>query len=668
MGEESDIQKKSEHEKVQSNRDELLHYWANEIQRALKRSSKWFKRAADVVDTYRGIYEDNAEVFNILWSNTEVLKALVYNSPPKPEVERKFLEDDPFGMTMAIVMERSIESCMDYEGREFHKVAKKIRDDFLLPGRGVGKVVYDADFETIKSMKDDVNEKGEKITVEVEEEIKTSEMVWTDYVYWRDFLHSYGRQWDEVWWVAFASNYTREACVEEFGEEIGRAIPLCGEIFDKENFYNSEGEFDYGLALQMKEHYARIWEIWDKSTRQVLIIAEGYDKIIDKYDDPYELEEFFPTPEPVCSITTTGSLIPVPEYTMYQYQANELNVITRRITNLTDALKARGVCDADIKALVRLFDGEENTIIPDEEFSKLVAAGGTKGAIEWAPIETIAQVIAILEPRRRETLDIIYEITGISDIMRGSSEQYETATAVNKKVKHGSIRVHDRQEKLANYYRDLLRIMGNVAAELFDPETFIMLSGVQNDENSQGGMDKIFQLLRDGEMRNYIIDIQTDSTIALTDFDRKEELSEFFTAISALMKDMIPAVENGTIPQEVARQFLLYAARRYEVGRDLYDAIEMIGQEGEKGPSPEDQQANKENELAQQALQIEQQKLALEEKKMMLDFQIDQAKLQIEVAKLMNDRQMNDADNQVRLAAEMIKQKTVEINARGGAN
>lgn len=659
----------SDHQEAQSNEDTLLRYWGNEVQRSIRRQSPWIIRGADVVDIYRGIFDDNNEVFNILWANTEVLKPTIYNHEPEPEVERTFLEADEIGETMAIVMERTLKQCMRTPGRSFHEAMKKTRDDMLLPGRGVMKACYDAEFED-EIIEAEYDEFGTETKAEEIKEKKVSEECFGEYVYWKDFTHSFGRMWEEVWWVAFAKNYNREQLIEEFGESLGKKIPLNGSIYDNESYYDEEGNFDYSMAGGTKEQFARVWEIWDKSTSQVIVIAEGYDDIIDKYDDPYNLPEFFPTPEPLYSIKTTGSLTPIPEYTMYQYQAEELNTITRRITRLTEGLKARGIADAEIKSLTRIFEGEDNEVIGDEEYSKLMASGGISQAISWIPIDVIANVLATLEKRRMATLELIYELTGISDIMRGSSEQYESATAVKKKGQYGSVRVRERQKSIQKYAQEMLNLMGSIVAELFDPETLIIMSGVENREDLMGGMEQVFQALQNQKMRDYTINIQTDSTIMATDFERKEELHEFFSSLSALMQQLIPGVQQGVIPMEVAKQFLLYAARRFEVGRDLVNSIDMIGQQpqepqgGEEG-GEEDKTGEAMIQVAQIQAQTEQMKVEQKQQEAEMDFQIKQAELQLKAAEMSQEAGNADADRQLKVAIELINLEIVKENRKG---
>ena len=668
-----DIDSTTEHEEAQRNSRERNSFWQKEITRALRDNTSWWERGENVVSTYRGVFDDHNERFNILWANTEVLKPAVYSHIPVPEVQRRYLENDPVGEAMAIVMERCISFCLETPGHEFDIAAEGVRDDMLLPGRGVMRVFYDAKFED----KEEANlitdpESGEIIQEEsVTVSEKVSEEAYVRYVYWKDFLHSPGDQWREVWWVAFATNMTRSDLVEEFGER-GRIVPLCGRVYDKTDMYNESGDFKYDYTMggeSKSEGYARVWEIWDSRERKVIVIAEGYDKILDEFDDPYELDGFFPTPQPLYAIKTTGSLTPVPEYTQYQYQAEELNILTRRISRLTDGLKARGIGDADIHSLRRLFDGEDNEIILDEEFSKLMQAGGVANAISWAPIKEIADVLSVLQPRRRETLNLIYELTGISDIMRGASQPYDTATAIEKKGQYGSARIKDRQKKFQRYCRDVIGLLGEIISNLFDPETMILMSGVEEREDIMSGMKEIYSRLQNNAMRDYTISIQTDSTIAVNEQDRQEEAVKFFMAVGSLMKEMFPAIESGMIPPEVAKELLLFAARRFDAGRELVSVLEKVGaqppQGQEEGGEGEEAVAQASIKIAEMQMQVEMQKLELEKQKVQMDFAVDQGKLQLEAAKLQNEMNMESAANQVKLATEYIRQETVRINARG---
>ena len=76
--------------------------------------------------------------------------------------------------------------------------------------------------------------------------------------------------------------------------------------------------------------------------------------------------------------------------------------------------------------------------------SNWAAFGGSKETIIWMPIETIAATITQLVAVRKQTIDDIYQITGLSDIMRGATDARETLGAQQLKTQFGST-PHSRQ-------------------------------------------------------------------------------------------------------------------------------------------------------------------------------------------------------------------------------
>ena len=70
----------------------------------------------------------------------------------------------------------------------------------------------------------------------------------------------------------------------------------------------------------------------DVALKQAIWLAPGTpDMILDEKDDPLELPDFFPNPDPLLANPTNDRRIPVPDYIQYHDQARELDSITARI-------------------------------------------------------------------------------------------------------------------------------------------------------------------------------------------------------------------------------------------------------------------------------------------------------------------------------------------------
>jgi hypothetical protein len=305
-----------------------------------------------------------------------------------------------------------------------------------------------------------------------EESIK-SQSVKDEHVYWEDFRTSSGRKWSDVWWVGRCHYYSRDD-LKKYFPDAASLIPLNAQLADTVADRKKDEDDTFKRA--------RVWEIWDKSKRQRVYVAEDYNYILKKEDDPYKLEHFFPCGEPLYGIKTTSSLVPVPEFTLYQDQANELDTIATRLSVLIEALKRRGVYDAGLEGSDNQLSGlafaKDNEFVPYKGFAALMEKGGLKSVFQTEDLAPLVTAIEGLYKRAADLIQHIYDITGISDIMRGSSEASETATAQSLKANYGSMRVQKRQKRVQRFIREITRIKTEILAEHFTREQLSEMTGI----------------------------------------------------------------------------------------------------------------------------------------------------------------------------------------------
>lgn len=465
-------------------------FWLGEIEAAKKREDGWWKRGQKVIDRYRDERnkDDGFEKrTNILWSNTEIMKATLFNGMGKPDVRRRFSvkgKQERATRTAAIVLERALAYCRDaYDADSEVECAV---EDHLLPGRGVTWCVYEADVEEPVENDDDAAEgeaphekpdaaaplapvaAGEQAGPEIKDQ-----RVRMEHVFWRDFLTSFGRKWPDVWWAGRRHLYSRDELRRYFKKHADK-IPLGADIEGAQK--QKDGKDDTFKR-------AAVWEIWDKSKKQRVYVAEGYDLVLQAEPDPYKLERFFPCQEPLYGVKTTSSLVPVPEYTVYQDQAQELDHISTRIDILTEGLKRRGVYDATLEGpdnqLSSLKDAGDNEFLPYKGFAALMEKGGLKGVFQTEDLTPTIAVIKELYTARGLCIQSIYEVTGISDILRGASNPNETATAQRLKGQVGSLRIGKRQARVQRFVADGYRIKAEIIAEHFTREKLQAMTGIR---------------------------------------------------------------------------------------------------------------------------------------------------------------------------------------------
>jgi hypothetical protein len=428
--------------------------WLNLLEESETAFEKWNERCDNIDKHYASLERLSNQVrdkeFQMFWANAEVLKPSIYAKPPIPVVVPKFMDRRPVYQAAAEFMERCAVVSFDLSGID--ELMKLVRDDLALIDRGVAWCRYE-------SGKGDSDYDHEKVCI--------------DFKSRRDFLHSISRNWREVTWVAGASYLTRSEARKRFSKISGK------EYQDAEYRVDKDAE-EVGGADNRER--AKFWEIWDKGSKRVVWVAKGCENILDEDDPHLDLRGFFPCPKPAYGTVQRGSLVPVPDVLQYKDQLEEINLLTGRIHALSDAVEAKGfypaggaeLGDAIQAAIAAKTPGR--VLIP---ISNWAAFGGSKEVIIWLPIDMIAETIQTLVTLRTQIIQDIYQIMGLSDIMRGASDPVETLGAQQMKSQYGSTRIRDKQQEIVRLARDLVEITTEIITEKFSPVTMIEMSQTQ---------------------------------------------------------------------------------------------------------------------------------------------------------------------------------------------
>lgn len=674
-----------------------------------KEAENWNKRAKKILKRYkdeRSPREERLARYNILWSNLQTLLPATYSQDPKPRIERRNKDQDDLGRITADVWERTVAYYIDQYG--FSSTMRQAVFDRLAPGRGTVWVRYvphmrDMAVQGNQEVKDEGSQITDDAEIETEQEATPAQEVYyeetcTDYVHWEDFGHNVARTWEEVNIVWRKAYLTREELVERFGEELGKAIPLD---------YTPRGLSDEKVNEELKK--ATIYEIWDKQRKEAFWIHITYPKVLDRRSDPLRLKDFFPCPRPLYPHLANDSLIPVPDFVQYQDQAAELDNLTSRINAITKSLKVVGIYDASAEGVQRILaEGVENQLIPVEQYAVLAEKGGLKGVVELLPVKEIAEVLIYLYEAREKVLQDIYQITGIADIVRGSTKANETATAQQIKGQFATLRLDDMQDEVQRFARDVICIMAEIIAEHFSIDTIKKVCGMklftqQEKQMKQGELqqaqmqaqatgqpappipdelqemlqnptwEEVEALLRDDAMRGFLIDIETNSTIKMDEESERAARIELLTAAGGFLQQAMQINKPELVP--LLGQMLLFGVRGFSVGKQLEGAFQLAinklekqaeqPQQAQPNPDMIKVQAEIENnksklQLQQQdmqgRMQLEQQKSVVEqqseERRAALEFQLEQAKAQNE---LILERERMQAEMQLKREIEILK-------------
>jgi hypothetical protein len=535
-------------------------YWQNELEQASQFERDWRERGNRVVERYRDERGGNAVIgpiasrFNILWANTETLKGALFARMAKPDVQRRFPDPNPAARQVAILLERTLS--YDLDTYDASRPLRSALEDYLLPGRGVVWVVYEP---IIIKEKIKIEVKDDDIDIVEEEEVEHvgDQRCRFEYVHWQDYRESPSRRPEDATWRARRHLFTRD-------ELVGRGFAHAYEVP-----LTWMPDTDSNEQLDEIYNRAEVWEIWDKVQRKRLFVSSGFKDLLAEDDDPYQLEDFFPTPVPLIAVRTNNTSIPVPEFTLYQDQADELDRVTSRITHLIEGLKRRGVYDSSVPELANLATAGDNDFVPSENFSSLAQKGGLSVVFQTEDISQISTVLQGLYTQRAQVLQIIYEVTGISDIIRGGgTKASESATAQRLKAQYGSMRLRLRQDAIQKYIRDLFRIKAELIAENYEPEILERITGMEVT-------DEMLQIMRNDKTRHYQIDVETDSTVFADEEEMKRTRVEFANVMGGYLVQAIEATRAAPELTPIAFQILKFVAGAWKIGRNFEDVIDQ---------------------------------------------------------------------------------------------
>lgn len=599
-------------------------YWCNELNAAEKRLKNWQTLADKIVDRFKAesanINSTDAETMrlNLLFSNVTTLESMLYGSVPKVDVSRRYADaEDDVSRVAAEIIERMLnEEIQCDNGKEIDSVLRSALQDRLLAGLGAAKVRY--------TVETDENADGE-------EYIK-NESAPIDYYYWGDVLWGWSRNFADLPWIAFRNYLSKEEAEKRFGEDKAKQLTYNVRTV---NVTDDDAE-DSDQNSETKQ--AEVWEIWDKTTRTVCWVHKDFKAMLDCKEDPLELRGFFPSPPFLMANPTTKLYMPTPDFKLAEDLYNEIDLLQTRISILTDAVKAVGVYDKNADGVQRMFqEGTDNTLIPVDSWAAFSEKGGIKGAVDWMPIDAIVTAIDRLTAIRNDTIALLQQVTGMSDVMRGElKNQYEGVGQTSQKAKFGSVRVQALQDQFAGFATDLMQLRAEVISKHFSPESILKQSRIANtpDRATPQVIEQAIAVIKDPQNLNLSVIIRPES-IAMIDYaELKVERTEFLNAMSQFIQVIAPVVQQNPEAEPFMLELMQWSLAGFK-GAQQVEALFDRTVESAKRRSQEQSQ-NQQPSPEQLAAQAEMQKMQAQ----------TQAELQKIQAKAQADMQIREQDKQ----------------------
>ena len=612
--------------------------WNVEMNAAKENQRAWTERGDRVVKRFTDDREGDTRLagetrVNLFTANVQTLRALLYGKTPQVDVKRRFADpNDDIARVAGEMLQRLLNTDIEKDSDTYAESLESALSDRLLPGLGVVRCRYEAEFEDRETPAitrlDPLSGQPVELAPAFTETVKKYECVPVDYVHWRDFRWSPCRTWDEVRWIAFRVPMTRDQLEQRVPQD-AKLVPMTA------NRDKSKDTLQDATERNQAWQRAEVWEIWQKDGREVFWWVDGYDRILDRKDDTLGLDGFFPVPRPMFANLTTSRLMPTPDFTLAQDLYNEVDMVSTRITLLERAIAARGVYDKNSEEVKRILsETVANELIPADNFALFKEKGGLAAVIDWLPIDLFVGALEKLEAYRAQLMNLLFQVTGMSDIMRGQSTAGATATEQALKAKFASTRVQEFQNEFARFASDAQRIKAEIISKHYDEETISRDANVQfMFEGDQQAAGQAIQLLK-SDFYQYRIEVKPES-VAMADMASvKQERGEFLMAVATFLQSAAPVTQGAPWSAPYLLRMLQWSMAGFrggssiegELDRMVTAAEQQLKMAEQQGPPP-----NPEVETAKMEMQIAQQQAQMDMQIKQVEMQMKQQEAQMDI-------------------------------------
>lgn len=654
--------------------------WCDSITAYEREFKKWEQRAEKITKKYRD-YDStqgssrsvSTSEYNILWSNIQVLLPAVFARLPKPDVSRRFRDKDPVGRVASTLLERALEFEVEHYP-DYRAAMEQCVLDRFLGGRGQAWVRYEPHFVDMPSQgAGQITEDQDEAATEVEQDFDY-ECAPVDYVHWKDFGHTVARTWEEVTGVWRRVYMDRAALVKRFGEEVGSRIPLDTKPPTTANSVNSTAQTEVG------HHQACIYEIWDKTSNSVMWMSRSLVQILESRPDPLKLANFWPCPRPLYSTITNETLIPVPDFKYYQDQASQLTKLQTKIDGLIEMLQVKGVYDAAVPELARLFKEAGNgNLIAVKNWNAFSEKMGLKGSIDVFDITPIVAALNVAYDQVEKIKSQIYELMGISDIIRGASDPNETYGAQKLKGQYGNMRLRNQQARVTQFATELLQIKAQIICQHFQPQSFLQISAAdQLDPTDQQIVPQALELLMgprvmdptaegvENPLAGFRVEVSSDSMIQMDEAQDKAERSEFLTAVGGYLQQALPIIQQAPQAAPIVVGLLKFGVTGFKIGKTVEGMIDnTLDQMMQQASQPQPEKPDPEMAKIEAQMALEDKKLANTKEIKAFEAQADaevatnEQRVQAEQNAHQNELEAQRAQMQAELDARLEQQRMV---------
>lgn len=417
------------------------------------------------------------------------------------------------------------------------------------------------------------------------------------------------------------------------------------------------------------------FEYWDKFLKEVRWFAENSEDFFQPQDianipalkeidgkqvetvdnsDLYGLSNFFPCTDPLIINQSTKEFWPIPEFFQVQDILDDINSIVGRMILLTRAIRCRFLFDSSVTQLAQLAGetGEAGGLgVPNLAETLMNGNGDLSRLVAYFPVKEMIEGLKNMYDAFSQRLDMFYQVTGISDLIRGQTNPDSDKTFGERQMegKFALNRMEEPQRKVQEWIKDNYQLLMEMGLKMFSDKSIDEYITPQTlDPEDRERYVAALELLKNNKRRRFRVDFETDSTIAINEQWKRQQAIETANVITKMQESVAKTAETMPELAESQLKIMDHVIGELTDGKLFRDEIQdSIREVIEKVKAPKEPEFNADEasaRLEEQKFLFEQQKQIKQDQFQELQIQADQA---IEIEKIKRDERLANLEAQL---------------------
>jgi len=363
--------------------------------------------------------------------------------------------------------------------------------------------------------------------------------------------------------------------------------------------------------------FVEVSECWDIEKKTVeCLCLDGSGVYLETKVDPYGIKGFFPSIL-VVSGKKNDRLWGLSDFANYREKLDHIKELNRRRVLLQSYLNRNGIGNGRYKDELQALNemkGDGRIIFVDQFNNLVTDAQGQGGFVQFFPVAEYVQAFQEVNGAYNEAKAEYYEYFGLDMLMQtGGAEVVQDEQAQRQSV---GLLYTTRMRKFQEFVKDSIRQLEDTALHVLPEDVYKTLIGFSYmPEGYQALWPEAYEILTNDYFRCIRIDIDTDSTVALTKEMEAGQQMQLFQTVQQSLGPLTDVAQ--TKPEFVAplASIVMAAVQGMKGGKSRFGGlnsafkqlIEMASQppQEEQAPDPALMKAESQRILAEHKVSIE---------------------------------------------------------------